>query len=300
MLFSPSERLPLLRSALLFGFIFTTSLSGCSGGGEGKGHGVISLAPNITETIYAIGEGSRLIGVSDFDDYPRKATALPQLGGYLDPDLEQIALLRPALIFVPGRHEKVTTFGEQYGIAVANIHMDSLETIDAGIEAIGRTLNAVPKATQLRADILNELEAIRRAVAEFERPKVFIVLGRERGDLSNLQTVGGSSFISELVEVAGGDNIYGDAGQAYLEASKETLLLEAPDVILEIHAGRSLSQNQKTDIVSDWNGLDSLPAWKKGRIYIFTDSHMMRPGPRVTDVARQIAQKLNFSAQLPE
>lgn len=278
--------------------ILMAVLSGCGDGGAGKG--VISLAPNVTETIFAIGEGSQVIGVSDYDDYPPRVERLPQLGGYIDPDLEQIALLRPALIFVPGRHEKVTSFGEQHGITVANVHMDSLATIDAGIETVGRTLGAVEEATALRARMVAELDTIRQAVESFERPKVLIVLGRERGSLRNLQTVGGTSFISELVEIAGGDNIYGDEDKPYIEASKETILVEAPDVIIEIHAGRSYTKKQTDALFSDWLALDGVPAWKSGRIYLFTDSHMLRPGPRIPDVARQIAKKLHFAADLSE
>lgn len=287
-----------LRLRVVLCLFIATVLSSCGSGGGGKG--VISLAPNITETVFALGKGAEVIGVSDFDDYPTRVSRLPQLGGYIDPDLEQIALLRPALILVPGRHEAVTTFAEQNGIGVLNVHMDSLASIDEGIASIGLALNAVSKATELQNKITATLDEIREAVAPFDRPKVFIVMNRERGDLTNLQTVGGSSFISELVTAAGGDNIYQDEGKAYLEASKETLMVRAPDVIIEIQAGRDFTKKQTDALFSDWLALDSLPAWKSGRIYFFTDSHMMRPGPRITDVARQIARKLHFSAELPE
>ena len=286
--------LPLLTLLLLPSLI----LMGCGGGGAGKG--VVSLAPNITETIYALGEEGQLVGVSDFDDYPPRVRRLPKLGGYIDPNLEQLALIRPALIMVPGQHEAVTTFASQNGMTVLNVHMDSLATIDEGIATIGTALGVEKAATKLRRQTTSKLDGIRTAVAEFDRPKVFIVLSREQGDLSNLRTVGGTSFLSELVDAAGGDNIYGDAKEPYLEASKETLMVKAPDVILEVQAGRNFTQKQATALHSDWRLMDSLPAWKEGRIYIFSDSHMMRPGPRVTDVARQFAKKLHFTAELPE
>lgn len=295
MLNTPRTR---LRHLIPFLLALVAIIAGC--GGPGSGEGVVCLAPNITETVFALGAGDRVIGVTDFADYPPRVDQLARLGGYVDPDLEQLSLLRPALIIVPGRHEAVTTFAGQNGMAVLNVHMDSLETIDAGIASIGKALDAVDAATTLRREITSVLDGIRDAVAPFERPKVFIVLNRERGDLSNLQTVGADSFLSELVEVAGGDNIYADTAQAYLEASKETVIVRAPDVILEIQAGRHYTARQSADIVGDWKALDTLPAWKQGRVYILTDSHMMRPGPRITDVARQIAKKLHFTAELPE
>ena len=178
-----------------------------------------------------------MIDRSEFDVSPPEVRALPALGGYIDPDLERIAMRSPAMIFVPGRHEQVTRFAEMQGITVVNVHMDSFETIFGGIETIGAALGREREATALRARIESDLEAIRQAVSPFERRSVLIVLGRERGDLSNLQTVGSASFISEIVAVAGGDNIYGDAPQAYLEASKETVM-KAPDAILEIQRAR--------------------------------------------------------------
>ena len=129
---------------------------------------------------------------------------------------------------------------------------------------------------------------------------MLIVLGRERGDLTNLQTAGGSSFISEMVEAAGGDNIYKSASQPYLEASKETILLEAPDAIVEIQAGKSLTKNQTQALYNDWRFMDTVPAVKNGAIYYITESHALRPGPRIADVAKIIARKLYFEAELPE
>ncbi|MBL7647012.1 MAG: ABC transporter substrate-binding protein [Candidatus Hydrogenedentes bacterium] len=273
-------------------------LSACGGASGGKG--IVSLAPNLTETIFALGEGDRLVGVSDFDDYPVAVKNLPRVGGYIDPDLEQLSLLSPALIIVPGQHEQVTSFGEMNQIPVLNVHMDNLETIHAGIDTIGATLGVPAKAAELRARIDADLDALRGALKPHPRKKVLIVLGRERGDLTNLQTVGGSSFISELVEAAGGDNIYKSAAQPYLEASKETILLEAPDAILEIQAGKSLTTNQTQALYNDWRFMDTVPAVKNGAIYYVTESHAMRPGPRIADVAKIIARKLYFEAELPE
>lgn len=282
----------------LLPLVAVCAVCGCDGGQGGSG--IVSLAPNLTETIYALGEGRQLIGRSEFDDYPPEVRALPALGGYIDPDLERIAMRSPAMIFVPGRHEQVTRFAEMQGITVVNVHMDSFETIFGGIETIGAALGREREATALRARIESDLEAIRQAVSPFERRSVLIVLGRERGDLSNLQTVGSASFISEIVAVAGGDNIYGDAPQAYLEASKETVVMKAPDAILEIQAGKTLTRNQQQALYNDWRFLDTVPAVRNGSIYYVTDSHAMRPGPRIAEVARIVARRLHFKAELPE
>lgn len=278
--------------------LFAGGLSAC--GGVGAGKGIVSLAPNLTETVFALGEGDRIIGVSEFDDYPPEVAALPKLGGYLDPDLEQLSLLAPAMILVPGQHEQVTTFGKMNSIPVMNIHMDNLETIRAGIDTIGAALGVPERAAALRDGIDADLEALREALKPYPRKKVLIVLGRERGNLSNIQTVGGTSFISEMVAAAGGDNIYGDSTQPYLEASRETILMDAPDAILEIQAGKTMTTNQTQQLYNDWRFLDTVPAVKNGAIYFVTESHAMRPGPRIAEVAKIIARKLYFEAELPE
>ena len=283
---------------LCLSLLLTFGLSAC--GGSARGKGIVSLAPNITETIFALGEGKQVVGVSEFDDYPMQTATLPKLGGYLNPDLEQLTLLSPAVVIVPGRHEQVTAFGEMNQIPVLNVHMDNLETIHGGIDTIGAALGVPEKATELWTKIDSDLNALREALKPYPRKKVLIVLGRERGDLTNLQTVGGTSFISEIVEAAGGDNIYKDAAQPYLEASKETVLLDAPEAILEIQAGKSLTKNQLQLLYNDWRFLDTVPAVKDGAIYFITESHAMRPGPRIADVAKIIARKLYFEAKLPE
>lgn len=262
--------------------------------------GVVSLAPHLTETVCALGQGSRLIGVSSYCDYPPEIASLPKLGGYLDPDLEKIAMLTPELILLPGRHQKVAEFAKIHGIPVVHIHMDALETIDSGVAAIGEHLRCEAEAAALRASIQAELAAVRAAVHGRLRPGVLIVTGRAHHHLDNLFTVGGTSFVSEVVDLGGGDNIFKDESSSYFEASKESVVLRGPDVILEFHAGEKLDEAEKAEFVADWNRLPSLPAVREGRIYVVTDSYALRPGPRVGLIARRLAALLHPEAAIPE
>lgn len=271
----------------------------CGRGGEAPAerHGVISMGPQITETIFALGEGRRLIAVSDFCDYPPEVEKLPRVGGYMNPDFEKITLLRPEMVFLSGKHLEMTRFCEQSGIPHVNVYMDSLGTIDEGIKTIGDALGVPEKATELRRRVREELEAVRASVAGKPRPKVLILTGRTEHNLNNLPTVGGGSFVSELVELAGGENLYEEADRPYLEASKETAVLKAPDVVLEFHAGENLDDEEKRAYVADWAQLASIPAVRDGRIYILTESHALRPGPRLPEIARKIAGLLHPSPE---
>jgi iron complex transport system substrate-binding protein len=255
--------------------------------------GIISMSPNLTETIYALGQGDRLIARGAFDDFPPEALELPDAGGYLDPNLEKILQLAPELIVLPGQHPKVSEFARLNSIPVLNVHMDNLATIDQGIATLGEALRCEEEADVLRARLNAEVAALREAVAPLTRPKVFIVTTRQNNDLNTLNTSGGTSFVSEIVDLAGGENIYQDAQQPYLEASKETLVMRAPEVILEFQAGAELSEAQRADLTDDWNQLPALPAVRDRRIYVLTGSHTLRPGPRITEVAWEIARLLH-------
>ncbi len=258
--------------------------------------GIITMAPHLTETVFALGQGGRVIAVGAFCDYPPEIAALPKVGGYIDADLERITMLSPELLLLAGKHQKVTEYAQLHDLPVVHIHMDSLETIDAGIAQIGEALGCVEAADAMRARIKAELAAVCDAVAGRPRPKVLVITGRTQHNLNSLFTAGGASFVSEIVEVAGGDNIYGHARDAYIEASKETVVLKAPEVILEFHSGEALSGHEQALYVKDWERLTSLPAVKNGRVHLILESHALRPGPRVGEVARMIAKTLHPEA----
>lgn len=261
--------------------------------------GIISLAPNLTETIYALGSGDQVIAVGNFDDWPPEIAGKPRAGGYLDPDLEKITRLNPALLVVPGQHPKVSEFAKLRGLTLLNVHMDNIATIDAGIRTIGEALGASERAEAIIATLAAERGAVRDAVAAFPRPKVLIVTQRQAHDLNTLYSSGVTSFVSEMVALAGGDNIYADSDQPYFEASKETVVVRAPDVILEFHCGEKLDDAAQAAYIADWQALSGLPAVQQGRIHLVLEPHGLRPGPRVVEIARLIARMLHPGVDLP-
>jgi len=255
--------------------------------------GIITIGPHLTEVVFALGQGEQIIAVDAFSDYPADAAALPKVGGYFDADLERITMLRPALLIVAGAPEKVIEYGRLHTMPVLDVHMDSLATIDAGIGQVGEALGCTESAEALRAEIQAGIAAVREAVAGRPRPRVLIITGRSQHALNPLFTVGGTSFVSEVVAVAGGDNIYHEATQAYFEASKEEVVMKAPEVILEFHAGEELSGKQQSQYIADWRRLPSLPAVSAGRVHVIVESHSLRPGPRVIGLAWQFAKLMH-------
>jgi iron complex transport system substrate-binding protein len=263
--------------------------------------GVITFGPNITETVYALGEGDRIVGVTTFCDYPPEAKTKAAVGGYLDPNLEKISLLAPDLIILPGEHEKVAMLARARGFQVLHAHMDSLTSIETGIRDIGAALGCPEKAAALWRRMRRELDAVRSAVSREPPVKTLIVNARPDHDLNNVFTVGRASFLSELLQAAGGENIFHDVDQAYFEASKESIVMRAPEVIIEFHAGETVSEEEQTRFIADWDALPAVPAVKNGRVHLLLESYGLRPGPRIALIAARLASMLhpNVAVSLP-
>jgi iron complex transport system substrate-binding protein len=253
---------------------------------------VVSMGPNLTETIFALGRGDRVVGVTDFSSYPPEAKKLPKVGGYINPNLERITALRPDLVIVRGKYEKVDKYCRSRGIRIVHVNMDNLTSIYQGIYELGRIFGKLEKAQDLCAAIRNQLEKVSREAARYPRQKVFVCLGRAPGSLSSIYTAGRPSFITEILKVAGGDNIFEDVKQPYPEASKESLIRRAPEVILEMRAGEKISESRRRQIIDDWKILGGVPAITKERIYVLTEDFLLVPGPRVGIAASFLLETL--------
>jgi iron complex transport system substrate-binding protein len=268
-------------------------LAGCSGSAAPAGGGVISLAPHLTEVVFALGQGDRLVGRGAYDDYPPEVVNIENIGGYLDPNLERIALLKPALLLLPGAHKQVADFAALNQIPAVAWNMDSFASIAEGITKIGDALGCPTEASALNARMAQQRDALAAKLAGVKRVKVLIITQRDTHDVSTLYTAGGTSFVSEMVALAGGDNLYAATEQPYLEASKETVVAGAPDVVLEFHPGQHMTDKQQQRFIDDWQALRELPAVSNYRVYLIDESHALRPGPRIMEIAERIARRLH-------
>ena len=255
--------------------------------------GVIAFGPSLTETVYALGHGERLVGVSSFVTYPPEAIELPFVGGMTDPNLERIAALQPRLVLLAGRVPLIEQLGARSGFAVRDATMDTLAQIESGTQTIAQLLGDGAAGERLWAEIAAELRAVEQEAAERPRVSVFIAMSRSRGDLNQLFTMGGTSFVHELVALAGGDNIFADASQPYLEASKERVLARAPEVIIELQPGAMLDDEARARMRAEWKAMPTLPAVQSGRIHILTEDYLLIPGPRIGQTARRLFEAIH-------
>src|SRR5580658_4061663 len=174
---------------------------------------IVSTFPSITETLFALGAGDRVVGVSNYCRYPSAALSLPKVGSYTKPDPEKIALLRPDLVFIQKSAANLADRLDALGIKHVAVTVGSLAEVYSMIRDIGRAVGLQDRAEKLNGDIRSRLDAVRAQAAG--RPKVLIVVGRTPGTLTGLKAAGPSPYIGELLEIAGGRNVLAGTAIAY-------------------------------------------------------------------------------------
>lgn len=182
------------------------------------------------------------------------------------------------------------------GIRVVDGTMDSLATIESGIQRIGEAIGRPGEAEELWSRIDSELDAVRDAVADEPKVPTLLVMSREKGEMNQLFSAGSASFVSELLEIAGGQNVFAEIETPYFEASKERVVAKAPEAVLELHPGEDLGPEAKAEYIADWGEMPTLPAVQSGRVRILTGGYLLIPGPRVPQTARRIAEALHPEA----
>lgn len=250
---------------------------------------IVSLAPHITEIIFRLGAGERLVARSDYCRYPAAALQLPTVGGYLNPDLEKIVSLNPDLVFIfPNENlEKKLT---QLQLKVAAIPNETISDILQGIDTVGRMLHIAEKAQSIISTIRDSLDVLARQVAILPSRTALILIGREPGTMRALYAAGKETYLSELLGMLNIQNIFGDVPLRYFEVSKEDLLLRNPDMIIEFRSDRNVDT---AALVRDWDQLNTLRAVKRQQILIFNDVSFLIPGPRIAKNAYTLYQKLS-------
>ena len=251
---------------------------------------IICMIPSVTESVFALGCGDRVVGVTDFCNYPSEAKQKTRVGGFFNPNYERILVLKPDLIITLGKSEKITNFCQRHGIAVLHVEMDSLAKIYIDLIRIGAALDCVDRAVELCHNIKDSLNTIRSRVANRKPKRVFYCMNRTAGTLAGLHTIGRSSqFINELIEIAGGENVFTDLAPGSTRISKEALLQRQPEVIIEPHPGENLGDAEKTKFLTEWQRMGSLPAVRDGNVYFSTEDYFMIPGPRLAQTAALMA-----------
>ena len=250
---------------------------------------IICAAPSVTEIVFSLGIGDRVVGVSDFSTFPPEALTVAPIGGLINPNKEKITSLQPDLLIIQGQNESLARFCEEHGIRFLSIEINTLEDIWTAIHTIGLTLRAEEKARALIQKIKDDLQDIKDRIQDRPLKKVFLTLGHTPGDLTGLMTTGPGTFLHELVSVAGGENIFSDASGLYPQISKESLVKRQPEVILEAIPG-GIPEDKLKLLKKDWSQLPMLPAVKSGNIHFLVEDFLLIPGVRISRTVRRFAE----------
>jgi iron complex transport system substrate-binding protein len=257
---------------------------------HGSPERVVSLAPNLTEIVFAIGAGERLVGVTRFDDYPEHVKKLPKVGGFVDPSVEGIMALDPQLIICvpnPGGRDKLDVI-TRLGVPVLVLPSYTLDNIYKAIVRLGVVFNREKSAGILVADMKARIAAIRARVAGRPRPKVILIYGHRP-----LVAAGHGSFADTLLTIAGGDNLLGNSRVRYPSIPIEALIKMAPDVIIDASSGGKDAETTETEVREEWRRWKVVPAVKNGRVHALNSSLFFRPGPRIVEGLSSLAKILH-------
>ncbi len=257
---------------------------------------IVSTAPSITELLYALGLGDRIVGVDRFSRYPAEALRKAKIGDYVNPNLEAIAALRPDLVIIPANPIRLAERLGVLRLKVLEIDQDSLAKLYESFRIVGQATGAAAQAAKLASTVRAQLEAIRVRAAPLKRTRVMFVVGRTPNRLDGLIVVGQASYLNEIITLAGGENVFQDAIAPYPGVSLEEVLARNPDVIVdmgEMADTVGVTEERKREVTSLWDRLSSVAAVKQHRVYAVASDIYVEPGPRVVDAAKAFLEMLH-------
>lgn len=248
---------------------------------------IVSFAPSITEIIFALEQGQRLVGATLYSNFPPQAAQLPKVGSYVRLDIERIVALNPDLCIATkdGNPRKVIERLASMNTAVYVVNPHNLDTIQEAIREIGAILNVADTATRLTGSMADRIQKVSSRVGgTVRRPRVFFQIG-----ISPIVSVGTGTFIHELIELAGGRNL-ARGKVAYPRFSREQVLTLEPDVIIISSMSR---QAMFEEAKAEWGRWPHMPAVRDDRIYLVDSDLFDRPSPRLVDALELLARLIH-------
>jgi len=242
---------------------------------------VVSTAPSVTEMIFAVGGGDRLVGVTTFCNYPEEAKEIAKIGDTMNPNMESIVALKPDIVFVStaSQIEAFMKTLEANGIAVYVSSPATLTEVLSGLESLGDLFGTEETIGKLLPDLRRRVDAVSLKVQDEKKPGVFVQISREP-----LFTIGADSFLTHVISKAAGDSVTAGVPTAFPKINPEAAMAYSPEVII-------LSDSEDNQEPND--AFKNSPAVKNGNVYKVNADLLSRPGPRLVDALEQIAKYLH-------
>ncbi len=264
----------------------------------GEPRRIVSMAPSLTETLFALGVGDRVVGVTRYCDYPPQVRDLPEVGGYLDPSYEAIVSLRPDLVVLMQSHGDVERRLHGLGIATLRTDQERFDGVLASIRLIAERCGVPDRGRGLVGDISARVERVRAAVADRASARTLVSVGRPaaRGVVTSVWAAGPDTFYNDALRLAGGVNVVGEVGVTYPEIGREGMLALDPDVVVEVVPGTGAAAVPPASVLGEWATFAALPAVASGRVEVLAGDAYVRPGPRIVELVEAMAETLHPDA----
>jgi iron complex transport system substrate-binding protein len=248
---------------------------------------IVSLAPSVTETLFALGAGEQLVGICTFCDFPREVERIDRIGAYLTPNVEVIIAKAPDVVIgVPPNNPEAIAALRRAGIRVVIVQVDTIEQIETAMRTIARETGREAEGEALLSHIHQRMAAVRARVADAPPRRVLVVVGQ-----NPLIAVGSGIFLNELISQAGGINIAANTGQPWPHLSLEHAVAQQPEVIIDGSMGSE--EKEEAQLFGIWRNFPELPAVRNRRLYGRRSYTLLRPGPRLAEGLEEIARLIH-------
>ena len=274
------------RLAVSLALLLAAGCGGAADGGEQAAQRIVSLAPSITETVFALGLGERVVGVDDYSTWPPATAALPSLGGLFDPNLEAITALEPDLAIVLPSQRDLGERLERLGIEVLEVPSETLEDVERAATAIAERCGAAAAGRGLVERLRRELQP----APLDEPPATALVVGRQAGQLATVLVAAPGTYLDELLSRLGVVNVFADAGQPYPQVGLESFLGRRPRALVELQ-GEPLSAAQRQRLRADWLQAPGLEL-SAACVTVIDGYEVLTPGPRLVELYRRLGDAL--------
>ena len=250
---------------------------------------IVSMSPNLTEIIFALGAGDLIVAVDDYSVYPPEAQDKPTVGNYLDPDLESLIAIQPDMVLVVDNDERMADMLTDLGLNYRSYANDSIREILQSIEDLGALVGHPDEAQRMidrfqsaRMDVTSRLEGV-------ERRSVALVVGRNTGRLQDIYVAGRGNFLSEMIEIAGGANIFSSREIVWPQVGVESFIGGNPVIIIDSTLAKGATDEEFASLESDWDELSTVSAVKNGNIIIPREGWFQIPGANLDRILLLIA-----------
>ncbi len=259
---------------------------------------IVSMAPNVTEILFALGLADEVVGVTRYCDYPPEALTKAKVGGFYDPNLEAIVSLRPDLVILLANHREVIDKLSALHIRMLKVRGDTVDEVLETIETIGRICGRAERARTTLADMKRRMQAVAARSSPGKRPSVLVCIGRTLGvgDLTGVYIAGKDGFLDALVELAGGRNVYTRPGIRFPKVTREGIMELNPEVIVDLCADLDTDRFSLAEVRRDWEKVGTVAAVRNGRVHVLTEDFITIPGPRFVQLLEKLAEIIHPNA----